>query len=87
MNTSYGHTLSPVTAQHSWKIDGQELSIDYTQNEMVAEKHAQKIFERILAQKKLNEMRNTTSQEMINQARGELELKIRSLESPEDMPL
>ncbi len=36
-------------------------------------------------------MRNTTSQEMVEQARGELELKMRSLESPrvdgEDMLL
>lgn len=67
------------------------MNIDYTQNEAIAEKHAQQVFERILAQKKLNEMRNTTSQEMIGQARGELESKIRSLEAPrvdgEDMPL
>ena len=58
------------------------MNIDYTQNEAVAEKHAQQVFERILAQKKLNEMRNTTSQEMIEQAKGELEAKIRSLEVP-----
>ena len=82
MNTSCGHTLSPVTAQHSWEIDGQENSIDYTQNAVVAKKHAQQVFERILAQKKLNEMRNTTSQEMVEQAKGELESKIRSLEAP-----
>ena len=67
------------------------MNIDYTQNEAVAEKHAQQVFERILAQKKLNEMRNTTSQEMVEQARRELESKIRSLEVPmvdgEDIPL
>ena len=87
LETNYSHTLDPVTTSHSWKVDGQELSIDYTQNEAVAEKHAQQVFERILAQKKLNKMRDTTSQEMIERARGELELKMRSLESPEDMPL
>ena len=91
LETNYSHTLDPVTTSRSWKIDGQELSIDYTQNETVAEKHAQQVFERILAQKKLNEMRNTTSQEMVEQARRELESKIRSLEVPmvdgEDIPL
>ena len=91
LETNYSHTLDPVTTNRSWKIDGQEFSIDYTQNEAVAEKHAQQVFERILAQKKLNEMRNTTSQEMVEQARRELESKIRSLEVPmvdgEDIPL
>ena len=82
LETNYSHTLDPVTTSRSWKVNGQELSIDYTQNEAVAEKHAQQVFERILAQKKLNEMRNTTSQEMIEQAKGELEAKIRSLEVP-----
>ena len=91
LETNYSHTLDPVTTSRSWKIDGQELSIGYTQNEAVAEKHAQQVFERILAQKKLNEMRNTTSQEMVERAKRELESKVRSLEVPmvdgEDIPL
>ena len=53
LETNYSHTLDPVTTSRSWKVNGQELSIDYTQNEAVAEKHAQQVFERILAQKKL----------------------------------
>ena len=39
LETNYSHTLDPVTTSHSWKVNGQELSIDYTQNEAVAEKH------------------------------------------------
>lgn len=85
------HTLNPVVKKISWTLDGRTVNIDYTQNEAVAEKHAQQVFERILAQKKLNEMRNTTSQEMVERAKRELESKVRSLEVPmvdgEDIPL